>query len=691
MRLARYIVLIAVMVLLIGGCGASPVVLISTDTEKPIAIADEKSLTCGDISSVAFDAGASYMTLGDLYIWNTPRFTAVIDQSESIFGSARLDTNKVEYTTGKVELKYEYTDTRLKETIIIGEPTEIVFDLTTNGNIVAGNDGTITVFGKNDTVSIIIEKPFGVDAGGKKFDLDWILDGTVLTLSKLPDGVQYPVTIDPTEVVNGSTRIYYGGVAVIENPTTGKVFVQFASSSQTSYIMERVDATTWVQNATAYTFGSAANSIYVNNETQIFSAGNAYLTRAVRPDLVNNYSSGSKTDLNTNFFGHVAAFSNGTIVVPGISCEDNEGLVLAYVPAALASTTATAKHGHWADGYATAVDINDIVLLGLNNKTDGWLYYVYYDGSYHETSLSVAADDIALAYNADDDILSMLYSAGSNVYYIERAAGITGTWSDPIEVSSQTATIGSGAGIYHSIDIVLDINNDPHGIYAGATGARHVYRNSSGSWFDESLNTTTCIPQVDAFSYPSDTSIHFAWGYQISTVYGVMYYSTEIEEESPPEPTPTPEQVELENATSLPNGGMQIDIWIALSGIALACFAGAAVMISTGKKVLAAPLGMLATIFSIVSAINASVIYDPISTTEVMNSTVTSGTMLVSEVGVIPTYIYCDLSSVSIAMLLISVVSALITLYAWFVNTVPEHETTTIGSIGGSVGKIGRI
>ena len=521
-------IIIAFVLVLVAPCAAlSPTTITSIALEKPITLNAEKSLTRGDISSVSFSDGASYLTTGDLYIWATPRFGVGALTSPSVHA------NKAIYSTENVELTYEYTDMRLKESIFIREPIDISFDLSTNGRVVVGSDGIINVFGKNDTVSIIIEKPFAVDSDGKRFDLDWKLDGTLLTLSKIPDDAKYPLMIDPTETVNATTNVAYGGIAVAQNPTTGDVFVQFASSSQVSYIMQRVDATTWIQNVTSYQFGSAAHSIYVGDELRFYSAGNAYLTRAVRADADNAFASGSKTDLNTNFFGPVAAFSNGTVIIPGISCTDNLGIVLAYDPGTLSSTTTVPKFGAWKLGYAIAVDTDDNVLLALNNNTASKLSYLYFDGSWHETSLNVAAEDVALAYDSDTDTLHMLYGTSNAVKYMSRAATVTGGWSEPVTVSTKSATFGSGAGIYHSLDIVLDANGYPHGIYcAGANGPRHVFKNASGGdWYDEQLDTDQCMPQVDAFA---TDDIHFAWSFY-NGAYGVKYYEYDIiaEEEEP--------------------------------------------------------------------------------------------------------------------------------------------------------------
>ena len=107
-----------------------------------------------------------------------------------------------------VSIKYEYSDTMLKETITLISDKQITIPIS-GGVAVPLKSGAYRISnGGNWWSGIVIQKPYGIDNNGKYIEMSYGYDGKELSLNYDRVDIAYPLVIDPTYVINGDTFKY---------------------------------------------------------------------------------------------------------------------------------------------------------------------------------------------------------------------------------------------------------------------------------------------------------------------------------------------------------------------------------------------------------------------------------------------------------------------------------------------------
>lgn len=176
------------------GVGLVPVSL----EERPVDLTEGEDVK-GESSKVHLDNGTCRFDVGSDYWIETSLVEPVITKFIT-----STDRNALTWTDSKVEMQYEYLDSKLKETIIISDPSisKLVFSIRCDvGDLVLNPDGSITL--ENGGYRLIdLEAPTAEDRDGKPVSASYSLNGSTLTLTLgKVDAAQYPIVVDPTYIV----------------------------------------------------------------------------------------------------------------------------------------------------------------------------------------------------------------------------------------------------------------------------------------------------------------------------------------------------------------------------------------------------------------------------------------------------------------------------------------------------------
>lgn len=210
-----------------------------TKMDTKINLDPSGSATISNTSRIQFNGAEYTHAIGRVSIRMTPRMDGIHERPVTIGNMHKSGTKtQVKYSVYKDLIKEEITlnspetvrysyDLKLSDWLTMTPdfskfdnktswsrssnrekiPMKPVIDYAKNStiDIVPDNWGNLVILVNKKEV-VIISRPFAIDATGKQFDLDFILDKNSKTISIDGDlsGAQYPIVIDPTErVTNG--------------------------------------------------------------------------------------------------------------------------------------------------------------------------------------------------------------------------------------------------------------------------------------------------------------------------------------------------------------------------------------------------------------------------------------------------------------------------------------------------------
>lgn len=172
-------------------------------------------ITTSGNSQVVMDNGVVTFNGGDVSVTTSATVNGYNFKPSSTVSSG----NTLEWQTGEtmwfvvpdpvVKFKYDYNGSVLKETIVLKEDRDISFPITiaANSKFEKWEDGYRIIRDTREDVFsktwIQIQKPYGVDAAGKYITMDYAYDGSSLSLVYDREGIEYPLTIDPTYYLSG--------------------------------------------------------------------------------------------------------------------------------------------------------------------------------------------------------------------------------------------------------------------------------------------------------------------------------------------------------------------------------------------------------------------------------------------------------------------------------------------------------
>ena len=239
-----------------------PTTITQKPTPTPYPAIIEKERITGKVSTATFNAATVTVDYPAKNIGAS--HSIQINGEKFIPASTSTDKNTIKWksSTNPVYdlldwndyiVKSEYTDSRIKETIILRKDAELSFPLTLTGKaaILKKENGDIAIYNREDGrwwQGIIIEKPYGIDANGKYIPMEYKIEGSTLNLVYNHAGITYPLTIDPTYKIGGILFNEFKPVKLVSPTTTyTKIPVEFTiwnatgtNTSTTLYVQNKV-------------------------------------------------------------------------------------------------------------------------------------------------------------------------------------------------------------------------------------------------------------------------------------------------------------------------------------------------------------------------------------------------------------------------------------------------------------------
>ncbi len=217
--------------------------------------------TTGKVSDVTLSGGD--VTIKDKKTGLSASSYTVVDGMKFTPGSSKSENGKVTLESSErtaplfgspvITINYEFTGTKLKEEIILQSDKKITIPLSipVGYHLMAFSEGGYRIVKDGSDRwwdGIGIQKPFGIDATGKYIDMKYTWNKKELSLVYKKEGITYPLTIDPSYVINGITYNYV-------HPNT------FYSSANGSQVVR-------------YTIHNNANAAAVNTSTDLWLGAN---------------------------------------------------------------------------------------------------------------------------------------------------------------------------------------------------------------------------------------------------------------------------------------------------------------------------------------------------------------------------------------------------------------------------------
>jgi len=368
------------------------------------------------------------------------------------------DGKKLKWTNvigENIDIEQEVYDNRIKESIILNKARKnpILFKISYSDRLkIVKQNGTIIFKNKHNMTLVEIEKPYGIDANGDKYQFKYELIGKKL-LKLIPDenisSVKYPLVIDPSYFIHESTITFATecdrGLARTSDGDLHAVYVREVDGyDRPCYARSTDNGHTWT-------------------EEHVFTASTHGYNPSIAVDSENNL--------------HVV-------------WDDDSGLMYAkYNGTAWSEPIELADEIYDIDNPAIAIDANDNIHVVWNdyNGTSEYyqIRYIKYNGSawgpvINLTSSSRDSIDPSIAIDYNNYIhIVWTEEDSSGIYQIfyRRSTTSGESWDSIEQLTSESDDQSQPA-------IAVDTNNNLHIVFTSfwLSDAQIRYMKYDGSW-----------------------------------------------------------------------------------------------------------------------------------------------------------------------------------------------------------------
>lgn len=459
--------------------------------------------------SATFENGILVFHIGDCGISTNYRFKGVDFTTTT---KPTRTGNKLTYEAPQAKIELEFSKELIKEVVTVNNkirlPLSHRINLSPGFAMVPNLDGSLSINNGEGVRYAIVQKPYAIDAGGKRYDLSYSWDGLILTLNGDLSKATFPVQIDPSYTIDSNNTVGQAPAICLDQNEYPHISYYDATNSSlkhaywngTTWITEEVDNTGTTGDSSSISIGTdnIIHIAYYEANYKVKHAywnGTAWVTEQL-PSTGNVYSSAGrkiKLLLDQNNYPQVGYFT----------------------------TAATLRYMRW-NGSAWGVyesinttnqlmldgDMGDSSLPHLSSydNTGQRLFHHWWNGTAWNTEVvnsTLQSGRSGTSIKLDQNNYPRIaygFKLGDSIWY--------SYWNGTAWTHSNTGAGNSPYGPF----IDLDTSDYPHIVYYASTGSDLKCSNWNGTaWTITTLESAAGVSNYPVLTLDSQNYHHAAY------------------------------------------------------------------------------------------------------------------------------------------------------------------------------------